>query len=348
MVYYRRRRSGKSYRKRYSRRYRRRRTRYPRTTRARATKALRRTYKTSGSLYRLKKKLDFQRYYNWNSSNYTLDFSNVGPFTLQTTTGDNITQYYGNGRCFTSANVMPYWIRGTTTSTQPYIFQNTYLSTGNEGVKPGQATTKFGYPTIQGGRMRTKSVYCRWNFMYVDNLDANQQDEPNTEGKYSSVKVRLCVFTLYSSDGTNIYQAPNTIVTSNAGNTPINNDNSNGYFPQSYFNTTQTWFKPPTMVMKNVGSSRLHKVYDKTFTLNRLKTSKTVKVNLYKGSLFKFDVDYVPDTPAANARLHQFPFQQIFFCVMCDNSYYSDGGDLRQQAGMLLVNNQNVVIYYDT
>lgn len=360
------RRFRKSYAKRYYGRYRRRRARYPRTTRARAFKAYRWSRKNARSLSRLRRKFDFQRYYNWNDHNYIIDFlSNSIPeneVTGVVDTSQGTLIYTANSRFLTSSNIVPFWIRGTTLGTGTDLsFSPLALRTMNQGVKPGTALTSSNYPAVQGGRMRVKNLYCRWNFRYVDQIrNTTGNDEINhIEGTYNSIKVRLCVFTLNDQNTSHEYvNGINSL--GDLTYTPIGLTNNNAYFDQNYFiwnlnsALSTTKYRSPIMAMKNVGSTRLNKVYDRTFTLNRLKTTKTVKLNLYKGSIFRFDSDYVPTDLVENGTLYMWPFQQVYFCVMVENSWYqlmdATNNEVKYypQGGKLMVENQNVVIYYDT
>lgn len=346
--YKRRRFQGRRYRR--TRRYFRSSRKYPRTTRVRATKALRKTYKVGRSLARLRAKFDFQRYYNYTNATYYLFFSDSS-VTNRTTKGNNSLLYKIGPGFITSTNIMPYWIRGTTTNSDPPQFNPVNIASLNEGQKPGQAISRFHYPMVQGGRFRCRNVYCRWDFRYADSTD-EQQTQFDDNLNYGSVKIRLCVFTLYDQNSSVEYTASQEGL-GDLTYTPIGEDNNNAYFSQGYFFNDNAGanlynFNSPLMVMKNVGSTRLHKVYDKTFSLNKLKTSKICKVNLFKNNIMKFDTDYVPTEAIANGTLYMQPFQQIYWCCMIEGSYKSRGGIVQPQNGTILVNNQNVVIYYDT
>lgn len=348
---------GRSYR------YSRRRYRYPKSTRVRATYALRKAKGVSRSIYRLRKKFDFQRYYNWNQSTYTLFIGGLGNpvFIPKTTGGKNSILYKMNNAMISSTNVMPYWIRGSTSNGNPPQFNPSPLTSGNEGIKPGQDVSVFQNSTIQGGRFRCKSVYCRWNFRWIDRV-LEEGNIPAGSGSYNSMKIRLCVFTLYEQQNTNAYVA-NVAGVGDLTYSPIGSNNNNAYFNENYSsmttlqgNITDNNFSvsSPLMIMKTTGSTRLKKVYDRTFTLNRLKTTKTVKVNLFKNKIMKFDADYVPNPLQAGYTLVQWPFNQIYFCVMVEPSiyYFTDGDGDNSRARFdntyLVVDNQNVVIYYDT
>lgn len=363
MVYYRRRRGGyrKSYRKRYSRGYGRRRTRYPRATRARATKALRSSYKVKKSLYRLKSKLDFQKYYNWSDQVYYIDFKGNNAYVNRNTTSQSTAQgtllYSANNRSLSSCNIVPSWLRGSTTTSTPLTFNAVNLTTLNEGSKPGAVQNLFfNNPTVQGGRFRCKSLYCRWNFKLADFTDETTASTSNLVS-IQPVKVRFCLFTLYEQNNTTEY----TVSVNGLGDltySPIGSDNNNSYFSESYFTNAQTGNpaviapRSAVMAMKNVGSTRLRKVMDRTFTLNRLKTSKIIKCNMFKRQLMKFDTDYIPNPLISGASLLMWPFQQLYYCVMVDNTIVKGSLDgdphIDTCNGTLYIENQNVLIYYDT
>ncbi|UPW41362.1 capsid protein [Dipodfec virus UA06Rod_92] len=344
---------GRSYR------YSRRRYRYPKSTRVRATYALRKARGVSRSIYRLRKKFDFQRYYNWNEATYILpiDTSTLGSAN-HNTTGRQSLLYKTYRFMLSSSNVMPYWIRGVTTTGNNPQFNPVGLSSGNEGIKPGQNINSIQNPTVQGGRFRCKSVYCRWNFRWMD--EAYQQTTENN-GTYNSLKVRLCVFTIYEQESTNEYTNSVTGL-GDLTYSPIGPNNNNAYFNEGYVNLLGSTGNLATesaasalMIMKTTGSTRLRKVYDRTFTLNRLKTTKTCKVNLFKNKIFRFDSDYRPEPLLSGYTLYQWPFQQIYFCVMVEPTikYVTTQGEnphdnMLVEGSKLLIDNQNVVIYYDT
>lgn len=355
-----------AYGKRYSRRrfrkrsygrygrYSRRRYRYPKSTRVRATYALRKARGVGRSIYRLRKKFDFQRYYNSNDCTYYIKIESVNVENKGTrnSTGNQALVYRYYPLMMSSSNVMPFWIQSTGVN-------NTGLGlvSMNEGIKPGQTVSTTSFPSIQGGRFRCRNCYCRWNFKWAV---ASVLAEGGT--KMESLKVRFCAFTLYNTSNTTTYS--NSVQgLGNLDYSPIGPGNNNSYFNDNYINilgeqvTPETYkFNSPLLMMKSTGSTKLKKIYDKVFTLNRLKTERTIKVNCFKNSIMKFDNDYVPANPRAGYSVYQWPFQQIYFCVMIDPSIVIStvrNGQVNENQiaidnGYLYINNQNLIIYYDT
>ncbi|UPW41888.1 capsid protein [Dipodfec virus RodF1_112] len=344
--------------------------RYPRATRSRATKALRRTKGLYRRISSISRKLDFQKYYNYNSCTYNIRTQSVQDNVINSSAGVgpfSMAYQYGNN-WISSTNIVPYFIKGAVSS-DGTSFKPTPIISLAEGLKIGQNIDQNNFSVVKGGRFRVKNLYCRWTFRYMDRLEPiNLYNEvsSNKPNLYQpgSIKIRLCVFTLYDQSNTNFMYKIGTTIGSNSLNlSPIGSDNSNAYFNSNSFNgqnigiVGQTSFVPATNVLKGTGSTRLRKVYDRKFTLNKNRLEKTIKINLFKHAIMKFDIDSNPtiSSSTANNFYVMQPFQKAFFCIMIDPAYVTAFNNdttpkeiVTTLEGRIFVTNENLLIYYDT